>query len=79
MKTVMFVTAALLAAPALAQDAPAAPALPKCTAKVQDRCDQTLTSEKRAMSGEQADARDARNGGKWTPDGKTAKAAPKPN
>lgn len=68
-KPILFVVAAMLAVPAMAQDpmAPAAPALPKCTAKVTDSCDQTMTTEKRAMTGEQADARDARNGGNWTP------------
>jgi hypothetical protein len=72
----MFVTAAMLAAPALAQEAapPAAPALPFCSAKVTDSCQQTAAQQARAMTGEQADARDARNGGNWTPDGRVAKA-----
>lgn len=92
----MFVSAAvMLAAPVLAQEAPAAPpadaaapaatpaaapmaALPKCTAKVQDSCDQSKTTERNALSGEQADARDARNGGTWTPNaGTEATAAPR--
>ena len=75
----MFVTAAaMLAAPVLAQDAapaaPAAPTLPMCSAKITDGCQQSPRQEARAMSGDQADARDARNGGMWTPDGKAAKA-----
>ncbi|MFZ4690624.1 MAG: hypothetical protein ACOYLS_15415 [Polymorphobacter sp.] len=76
----MFVSAAvMLAAPVLAQDAmaPAAPAMPVCSAKVTDGCVQSAAAEKRAMSGEQADKRDARNGGMWAPDGKTKTAATK--
>lgn len=61
--------AAAFATPALAQTPPAdAPQLPVCSAKVTDGCVQTAAQEKRAMTGEQADKRDARNGGKWTPD-----------
>ena len=67
MKTMtLAIAAALFAAPALAQ-APADPAnLPVCGGKIQDSCVQSKT-EHRAMSGEQADKRDARNGGQWTP------------
>lgn len=73
----MFVlAAAMLAAPALAQDAPAAaPALPFCSAKVTDNCQQTPAQQARAMSGEQAEKRDARNGGQWTPNTQGTKAA----
>lgn len=67
---------ALLPAVAIAQDAPADPAaapaaepaaapapaaLPKCTAKVQDSCDQSKTTEKNALSYYPADSRDAGN------------------
>ena len=58
------VSAALLLLPAAvaAQMAPAAPgALPKCTAKVQDSCDQSATTEKNAIDYYPADARDAGN------------------
>jgi hypothetical protein len=68
-------SAIALAAPATAQDTvAAAPALPMCSATVKDSCQQTPAQQKRAMSGEQADARDARNGGKWTPNSGTAPA-----
>lgn len=69
MKTVtLAIAAALLAAPAFAQaPAPVDPAnFPVCGGKIQDSCVQSKT-EHRAMTGEQADARDARNGGQWTP------------
>ena len=47
-----------IAAPA----APAAPAaLPKCTAKVQDSCDQSKTTEKNALAYYPAETRDAGN------------------
>ena len=74
----MFVlAAAMIAAPALAQDAaaPAAPTLPFCSAKVTDNCQQTPAQQARAMSGEQAEKRDARNGGAWTPNTEGTKAA----
>lgn len=78
----MFVlAAAMIAAPALAQDAPAAapaaPALPFCSAKVTDNCQQTPAQQARAMSGEQAEKRDARNGGAWTPNGTATTATTK--
>ncbi len=84
-KPMLVLAAGLFAAPVLAQEAaPAAPALPTCSAKVTDGCVQSAAAEKRAMSGEQADKRDAAHGGAWTPDGsgKTAKAkagTPAPN
>jgi hypothetical protein len=65
MKTLVLITAAALLLPfaAVAQDAPAAapPALPKCTAKVQDSCDQSKTTEKNALDHYPADTRDAGN------------------
>ena len=69
MKTMtLAIAAALLAGPALAQTpAPAAGELPYCSAKITDSCQQTAAQQARAMSGEQADKRDARNGGQWTP------------
>jgi hypothetical protein len=73
-KPLLVAAAALMAVPAVAQ-APAATERPKCSAKVTDGCVQTASQEARAMSGAQADARDARNGGKWTPDGKDSAAA----
>jgi hypothetical protein len=73
-KPMFILVAATLAAPAIAQTP--APTLPPCSAKVTDGCMQTPAQEKRALTGEQADKRDARNGGKWTPDAK-AKAAAK--
>ena len=80
-KSVFAVAATLLALPALAQaPAPAstlAPALPMCSAKVTDGCQQTKAQAAREMSGAQADARDARNGGAWTPNGTAAKPAAK--
>lgn len=67
----LILTAALtlLPAAALAQmapapaDAPAAAAapLPKCSAKVQDSCDQSKTTEKNALDHYPADTRDAGN------------------
>lgn len=59
-------------APAPAMDAAAAPKpLPKCTAKVQDSCDQSTTTEKNALPYYPADSRDAGNnkiaGAKATP------------
>lgn len=68
-KTMFAVAATLVALPALAQ----APALPMCSATVTDGCQQTKAQQARAMSGAQADARDARNGGAWTPNGAAAK------
>ena len=82
-KSLFAVAAMLVAAPVLAQvQAPAeapAPAmvLPMCSAAVTDGCQQTKAQQARAMSGEQADARDARNGGAWTPNGIAAKPAAK--
>lgn len=70
-KPLLAITATLLAVPAVAQ----APALPFCSAKVTDNCQQTAAQQARAMTGAQADARDARNGGKWTPDGKNSAVA----
>jgi hypothetical protein len=72
-KPMFVLAAAMLAAPALAQDAPAAPAapaLPFCSAKVTDNCQQTPAQQARAMTGEQAEKRDARSGGQWTPNGR---------
>ncbi len=61
-------SALVVAVPAMAQDAmAAAPSVPMCSAKVKDGCMQTPAQQKRAMSGEQADARDARHGGMWAP------------
>ena len=83
MKPILALVAAIVATPVLAQDAapaaPAAPTLPTCSAKVTDGCIQSAAAEKRAMTGEQADQRDARNNGAWTPDGKApAKTAAAP-
>jgi len=82
-KSMFVLAAALMAAPVLAQDAapaapadaaaPAAPTMPMCSAKVTDGCQQSARQEARAMSGAQADARDARNGGEWTPNGRAAR------
>ena len=69
---ILTVALALLPAAAMAQDAPAADpaaaapaaapaALPKCTAKVQDSCDQSKTTEKNALDHYPADKRDAGN------------------
>lgn len=71
-KPIFVAVAMMLAAPSLAQDA--APALPFCSAKVTDRCQQTPAQQARAMTGEQADRRDAANGGAWTPDKRAAPA-----
>ena len=78
-KSFFVVTAMLIAAPGFAQSA--APERPYCSAKITDGCQQTKAQQARAMTGAQADARDARAGG-WEPDkaGKTAtttKATPK--
>lgn len=70
-KALLVVTATLVAAPAFAQ-APAAAERPFCSAKITDGCQQTKGQQARAMTGAQADAR---NGGKWTPDGKDSAAA----
>lgn len=76
-KPLLIVTAMMLAAPAFAQT-PAATAAdrPFCSATVTDGCQQTKAQQARAMTGAQVDARDARNGGKWTPDGTAPAAAP---
>lgn len=74
-KSLFAVVATLVALPALAQTP--APALPTCSAKVTDNCQQSKAQQARAMSGAQADARDARNGGAWTPNGAAAKPAAK--
>ena len=71
-KPMLFIVAAMVAVPVMAQDA--APTLPFCSAKVTDGCQQTKAQQARAMSGEQADRRDAANGGMWTPN--KAAAAP---
>jgi hypothetical protein len=76
-KPMFVLAAAMIAAPALAQDAPAAapaaaPTLPFCSAKVTDNCQQTPAQQARAMTGEQAEARDAKAGGQWVPNGKAA-------
>lgn len=75
-KPVFVLVAAMLAAPAVAQTP--APALPTCSAKVTDNCVQSKAQQARALTGEQADKRDARYGG-WAPDkrAKAAKAAAK--
>ncbi len=72
-----FASSALsFAIPAMAQDAmAAAPDVPMCSRTVTDGCMQTPAQQKRAMSGEQADARDARHGGMWTPNAAAAKPA----
>ena len=77
-KPMFVLAAAMIAAPALAQDAPAAaPAstLPFCSAKVTDNCQQTPAQQARAMSGEQAEKRDAKAGGAWTPNMQGTKTA----
>jgi hypothetical protein len=63
--TLIAAAAVAIAAPAFAQDA-AAPALPFCSAKVTDNCQQTAAQQARAMTGEQAAKRDAKTG-TWTP------------
>ena len=63
-----------VAAPAMAQEA-AASGLPMCSAKITDSCMQTPAQQKRAMTAEQAEARDARHGGMWAPNHDTT---PKP-
>ena len=75
-KPLLVVAATLMAFPALAQ-APAAAERPMCSAKVTDGCQQTAAQQARAMTGAQADARDARAGGTWAPDKAAAAAAPK--
>lgn len=74
----MAAMATVIAVPALAQDAPAAaPTLPFCSAKVTDSCQQTAAQQARAMTGEQADKRDAKTG-TWTPNKRATPAAPQP-
>ena len=73
--TLAFAAAAVLAAPALAQDAaPAASTLPFCSAKVTDSCQQTAAQQARAMTGAQAEKRDAAHGGAWAPDARATAA-----
>jgi hypothetical protein len=73
-KPLSIVTAMLLTAPALAQmaevPAPGGQAVvhPLCSATVTDGCQQSKAQQARGMTGAQVDARDARSGGKWTPD-----------
>ncbi len=76
--SILILAAALFAAPALAQAAdpaapPAAAAMPMCSAKVHDACQQTKGQEARAMNAAQADARDAKMA---TPTDKMAGPAP---
>ncbi|KAB7648419.1 hypothetical protein [Polymorphobacter fuscus] len=73
-KPLFLAAAAMLAAPVLAQ-APAAAERPFCSATVTDGCQQTKAQQARAMTGAQVDARDAANGGKWTPDMRGTPAA----
>jgi len=47
--------AAAIAVPAFAQAAPMASSLPKCSATVRDSCDQSKTTERYALTAEQAD------------------------
>ena len=54
-----------------------APKLPYCSAKVTDSCQQTAAQQARAMTGEQADKRDAKTG-TWTPNKRATPAAPQP-
>jgi hypothetical protein len=75
-KPIFVLAAVMIAAPALAQ-APAPAALPMCSAKVTDSCQQSPAQQARAMTGAQADARDARNGGAWSPDKRVAPAPAK--
>ncbi len=76
-KSMFILAAAMLAVPAMGQDAaPAAAKLPTCSAKVTDNCVQSAAAEKSALSGEQADKRDARTGGAWAPDTGAKPAAP---
>ncbi len=74
-KALLVATATLVAIPAFAQ-APAAAERPFCSAKITDGCQQTPAQQARAMTGAQADARDARNGGAWTPNKAAAPNAP---
>ncbi|MBC7505487.1 MAG: hypothetical protein H7267_07175 [Sandarakinorhabdus sp.] len=71
-KPLLLTAAMMIAAPAFAQAAAPAADRPFCSAKITDGCQQTKAQQARAMTGAQVDARDARNGGKWTPDGKVA-------
>jgi hypothetical protein len=76
-KPMFILAAAMIAAPALAQETPAAPAaptLPFCSAKVTDNCQQTAAQQARAMSAEQAEKRNAAAGSDWSPNGKAATA-----
>lgn len=75
-KPLLVVTAMMLAAPAFAQEAAPAAERPYCSATITDGCQQTKAQQARAMTGAQVDARDARNGGKWTPDSRATAAAP---
>ncbi len=61
LKSILLATALIAAAPAFA-------ALPPCSAKVKDSCQQTSGQEARAMSAAQADKRDAAHGGAWASD-----------
>lgn len=76
MKLVFVSAAALMATATAAQEAAsAAPALPYCSAKVTDSCQQTPKQEARAMTGAQVDKRDA--AGYWTPDKRATRTAAK--
>lgn len=85
-KPMLILAASMLAAPVMAQDtaAPAAaPSLPVCSAKVTDSCIQSAAAERRAMTAEQAAARDARIADREAraaakAAAKAEKAAPKP-
>jgi hypothetical protein len=61
--------AGVLASGAQAQDAaPAEPAnVPNCDWQHRDGCRQTRAQERKAITAEQADARDARHNGEWSP------------
>jgi hypothetical protein len=73
-KPIFILAAVMIAAPAAAQTP--APTLPFCSAKVTDSCQQTAAQQARAMTGEQADKRDARNGGEWSPNKRGTATAP---
>lgn len=73
--------ASVLAQGAQAQDNTAAPEpakRPNCDWKHRDGCQQTRAQERKAITAEQADARDARHNGEWSPNHRQRQRTPKP-
>lgn len=70
MRVIMVMVAAVLSSSAWAQEAGTAAApvpRPACGGQQRDSCQQTPAQERKAITAEQAEARDARHDGEWSP------------